>query len=114
MRFFSFFSWYALRNPARSTGRSRVRIPGLRQQLFGLGRIVGIDRRLPVEVEARGDDAPGDLGKPEGLRLVDRLAIDGVGGGEPHAAIMPRRARVPLVGEDQPVSARERRRVQGE
>src|SRR5207245_11183411 len=55
-----------------------LRIPDLRQQLFGLGRIIGIDRRLPVEVEARGDDAPGDRGKPEGLGLVARLSIDGL------------------------------------
>src|SRR6266446_2339868 len=47
-----------------------ARVTRFREELFGRGRIVGIGRRLPVKVEAAGDDAPGDLRKPESLRLV--------------------------------------------
>src|SRR5262249_56382469 len=83
-----------------AVGESRVG-----EELLGLRRIVRIDRRLPVELEARGDEAPGDLRKAEGLRLVDRLAVDRVRRREAYAAVVPRRARVPLVREDDPVSA---------
>ena len=64
-------------------------VPGLREELPGLRGVVLIDRRLPVELEAGRDEAPGDLREPEGLRLVDRLAVDRVGRGEAHAAVVP-------------------------
>src|SRR5438128_4174578 len=81
-------------------GVEALRVPGLREELPGLARVVGVERRLPVEVEAGGDDAPGDLGEPEGHGLVDRLAVHRVVGRETHAPVVPRRARIPLVGED--------------
>src|SRR5213593_3724090 len=95
-------------------GIEALRVPGLREELPGLARIVGVERRPPVEVEAGGDDAPGYLGEPEGHGLVDRLAVHRVVGRETHAPVVPRRARIPLVGEDQPVSGHERSRPQGE
>src|SRR5438552_9350031 len=95
-------------------GVEAVRVPGFREELPGLARIVGVERRLPVELEAGGDDAPGDLGEPEGHGLVDRLAVDRVVRRAAHAPVVPRRARIPLVGEDQPVGGHERSRPQGE
>src|SRR5438034_3300839 len=47
-------------------GVEALRVPGLREELPGLARVVGVERRLPVEVEAGRDDAPGYLGEPEG------------------------------------------------
>src|SRR5262249_59249356 len=64
----------------------------LGEELLGLRRIVRIDRRLPVELEARGDEAPGDLREAERLRLIDRLAVDRVGRREAYAAVLPPRA----------------------
>src|SRR5206468_11232325 len=43
------------------SGVEAFRVAGLGQKLLGLGRVVRDRRRLPVEVEADGDDAPGDL-----------------------------------------------------
>src|SRR6266849_8824974 len=43
-------------------GIEALRVPGLREELPGLARIVGVERRLPVELEAGRDDAPGYLG----------------------------------------------------
>ncbi len=59
--------------------------------------------RLPVELEAVGDDAPVDPGVAEDLGLVHRRPVQGVAGGQPHAPVVPRRLRVPLVGEVDPV-----------
>src|SRR5207245_8966279 len=47
-------------------GVEPVRVAGLGQELPGLDRIVRIAGRLPVELEARGPDAPGDPGTPQG------------------------------------------------
>src|SRR5712692_1334113 len=80
-----------------------LRVPGFREELLGPRRIVGMDRRLPVEVEAGGNDAPGNPGEPEGLGLVDGRAVDGVVGRQTHPPIVPRRAGIPLVDEDEPV-----------
>ena len=71
-------------------------------------------RRLPEEFEAGGDDAAGDLGEAERHRLVDGLTVDRVGGGQAHAPVVPRRARLPLVHEVQPVRRHERRGPQRE
>ena len=95
-------------------GVKALRVPGFREELSGLGQIVGIDRRLPVEVEARRNDAPGDSREPERLSLIDRVTVHGIGGGQAHAPVVPWGAGLPLVGEDDPVRARELRRLQGE
>src|SRR5215470_19253039 len=46
-------------------GVEAVGIPSLGQQLPGFDGIVRMARRLPVELEARRDDAPGDLREAE-------------------------------------------------
>src|SRR5213594_781175 len=50
-------------------GVEAVGVPGLGQELLGLGAIVAVAGRLPVELEAAGNDAPVNLGKSEGVRL---------------------------------------------
>src|SRR6266850_400311 len=45
-------------------GVEAVRVPGLREEPLGAGRIVGVGRRLPVEVEGTGDDAERDPREP--------------------------------------------------
>src|SRR5438876_6907622 len=71
------------------------RITRLAEELLGLCRIVGVCGRLPEEVEALGNDAPGDPREAERDRLVDGRAVDRVVGGEAHAPVRPRRLRVP-------------------
>ena len=56
-----------------------------------------VDRQRELLV-AR-DEVAGDAGEAERLGLVDSLPIDGQAGGQPHAAIGPRRAGRPLLGE---------------
>ena len=51
------------------------------------------------ELHVPRDDVPGDAGESELLGLVDRLAIDRQARGEPHPPVVPRRLRVPLLGE---------------
>src|SRR5262249_37941469 len=83
-------------------GVEAVGIASLAQELLGLGRVVRIAGRLPVELEARGHDAPGNPGKPERVRLVHRVPVDRVIGGQANATIVPRRLRIPLVREAHP------------
>jgi hypothetical protein len=56
-------------------------------------------------VEHIRDDAVGELGKPESERLVDGVAVDREVGGPTDALVMPRRCRVPLLGEIEPERA---------
>src|SRR5215472_10841530 len=79
---------------------------GLSQQLFGLGRVIYRRRRLPEEVETKRNEAVGDLRVAECDRVVDRLAVESEVRGMPHPLVVPRRFRIPLVGEIEP----ERRR----
>src|SRR5207249_2108112 len=81
-----------------------VGIAGFGQELLGPGEIVRNGRRLPVVLEVRGDEAVVEARGPERLGLVDRLAIDGVVGGETKPAVVPGRFRVPLVDEVDPVA----------
>ena len=83
-------------------GVEAVGMTRLGQQLLGLGRIVHRSRRLPVIFESFRDDAAGHPGMAERQRLVDGLAVDRQAGRLPHALIMPRRFRVPLIGEVEP------------
>src|SRR5207245_9969307 len=55
------------------SGVEAVGIPGLGDEPLGPGGIVRVAGRLPVELEAAGNDAPGDPGKSERVRLVHRL-----------------------------------------
>ena len=55
------------------SGVEASRIAGLGEELLGLGGIVGVRGRLPEEIEALRDDAPGDPRESEGQRLVDGL-----------------------------------------
>src|SRR5262245_23974046 len=66
-----------------------VGVASLGQELLGLERIVPVARRLPVELEARGHDAPADLRVAERVRLVDRLSVDRVVRGQAHAPVLP-------------------------
>src|SRR5437870_5180774 len=84
------------------TGGEAVRVAGLGEELPGPGRIVRVRGRLPEEVEARGDDAVGDLREAQGLGLVDRRPVDRQVDGQAHSPVVPRRLRVPLIDEDEP------------
>src|SRR6059036_3087754 len=84
------------------TGVEAVRVAGLGEELPGPGRIVRGRGRLPEEVEARGDDAVGDLREAQGLGLVDRRPVDRQVDGQAHSPVVPRRLRVPLIDEDEP------------
>src|SRR3989454_9469503 len=81
-----------------------ARVTRFREQPLGRGWIVGKRRRLPVEVEAARDAAPGDLRKPEGLRLIDRLAVGRLVGREAYASGVPRGLPIPLVGVANPMA----------
>ena len=47
------------------------------------------------------DDAPRRWRGPQPLCLTEGLAVQGIIGGQPHARVMPRRLRVPLLDEIQ-------------
>src|SRR5262249_28063971 len=83
-------------------GGETVGIARFAQERLRPGRLVRIAGRLPVEVEARGNDAPGNPRKPERVRLVHRVPVDRVIGGEANAAIVPRRLWIPLIREAHP------------
>src|SRR4029453_2563033 len=57
------------------------------------------------ELKGPGNDAAGRPREPERLGLVQRLAVDGVTGGEPHPPGGPRRFGIPLVGDVPPDDA---------
>src|SRR5262252_10746138 len=60
------FGVHARRRVAPEVPRvEALRVSRLREELAGFPLIVDGKRRLPVELEAGGDDAPGDLGVPE-------------------------------------------------
>jgi hypothetical protein len=86
-------------------GVEAVRVARLGEELSRLGRIVRrrLDRQR--ELEAPGDDAAGQAREPERLGLVDGLPVDGVARREADAPVVPRRLRVPLVGEVEPEDA---------
>src|SRR5262249_4207555 len=79
-----------------------VWIPGLGEQPLGLRRIVGGGRRLPEKLEDIGDDAVRDPREAERLGLVDGVAIEGQAHGLAELDVVPRRLRVPLLGEIDP------------
>src|SRR5262249_19776946 len=60
------------------SGVEAVGIASLGEELLGARRIVRVAGWLPVELEAARNDAPGDLGKSERVRLIHRLPVDGV------------------------------------
>src|SRR5580765_8205476 len=76
-----------------------VRVARLDQELLGALGIVRrrLDRQRELHV-AR-DDVPGDAGEAELLGLVQGLPIDREARGQTHAPVVPRRLRVPLLGE---------------
>src|SRR5262245_14821707 len=74
-------------------------VAGLGQELSCAGWIVCVSGGLPVELEARRDDAPGEPGESQSLSAVHRRPVDRVVDGQAHAAVVPRRLRVPLFGE---------------
>src|SRR5438132_7214849 len=96
------------------TGVEPVRVPGFGEEPFGAGGIVRIGRRLPEELERVRDDAEGQHGVPERDGLVDRLPVDGIVGGQAHTAVVPRRLRVPLVEQVDPLRSLDHRRLQRE
>ncbi len=79
---------------------------GLGQQLLRLVRIVHRRRQLLVELEVLRNDAAGDVRMAERQRLVDRVVVERVFRGEPHPLVVPRRLRIPLLGEIQPIGRR--------
>src|SRR5439155_15381852 len=97
----------------RGVGRPRVEVAGVEAAgIAGFGQELLRPRRIEGrwleglrELERARDDAAGRLRKSERLGLVERLPIDGVTGGQPHAPVVPRRLRIPLVGEVEPEDA---------
>src|SRR4029453_6851044 len=71
-------------------GVEAVGVAGLGQELTSPCRVVRVARGLPEELEARGNDAPGEPGESQGLGPVDRRPVDGVVDGQTHAPIVPR------------------------
>src|SRR4029077_13135217 len=89
-------------------------MPRLDQQLLGFRLIVNRRRRLPVEIVARRNDAVRELRVTQGQSLVDRLAVEGEIGRLTHPLVVPRRLRVPLIGEVEPEGCRRVPRLEGE
>ena len=90
-------------------GVEAVGVAGLGEELAGALGIVRrrVDRQGEVEVARH--DAAGGPRQAERLGLVERLAVDGEAGGQPHALVGPGRLRIPLVREIEPEDAEERR-----
>ena len=87
----------------------------LGEQFFGLRRIVSRFLRLPIIFEDVGHERV--AGQPriaERQRLVDALAVDREAGGLAYPLVMPRRFRVPLLGESEPEGALDHRRLEAE
>src|SRR5256712_13416509 len=80
-----------------------VGIAGLGEELLRPGGVIRVPGRLPVELEAGGNNAPDELGESQDLGLVYRLPVDCVVRGQAHAPVVPRRLGVPLLGEVDPV-----------
>src|SRR5207247_11467477 len=74
------------------------RIPRLREELLRAGRIVR--RRVvgPRELEHARDEPAGGTREPEGLGLIERVAVEAVAGRQAHAAVVRRRTGVPPLG----------------
>src|SRR5262249_61391295 len=70
-------------------GVEAIGVAGFGQEALSSGWIVRITGRLPVELEAARDDAPGDPGISECLGLIDRVPVDGVVRGQAHAPVVP-------------------------
>src|SRR5262249_36849907 len=83
-------------------GVEALRVARLDQQSLGLDRIVGRSWQLPVVFENVRNDAASKLGLAERQSLIDGVAVDSDIRGAPHPLVMPRRLRVPLVGEVEP------------
>src|SRR5215471_6974149 len=79
-----------------------IGIASLRQQLLGLGGIINRGGWLPVIFESVGNDAIGRLAGAQKQRLAHPVAIEREIGRLPHPQIVPRRFRVPLLGEVDP------------
>src|SRR5207245_10896141 len=69
-------------------GVEAVRVPGFGKQPSRSGRVVRIRRRRPVEVEARRDDAAGDLREYQCRGLVEGRGIEGQVGGQSDAVVV--------------------------
>ena len=83
-----------------------VGVARLREEPLRARQIVGMNGRRPEKLEGGRDDAAGDLGEPQRLRLVDGRPVDGMVGSQPHTPVGPRRFGVcPLLGEDEPEGA---------
>src|SRR5207249_10285656 len=78
-------------------GVEAVGIARLAEELLRLRRIVG--RRLvgAREFEDTWDEAARRARHSEGLRLIERVAVERVAGGKPHAPVVPRRFWIPLL-----------------
>src|SRR6267378_3610346 len=77
-------------------------IAGVSEQL---ARTLGIEwRRLEgqSELETAGHDASGQTRESKGLGVVEGLPVHGEARGQAHPAVVPRRFRVPLLGEVDP------------
>ena len=79
-----------------------VRIAGLGEEFLGLRGIERIGLEEPRELERARDEGAGRLAEAERLGLVERLTVDGVAHGLTHAQVVPRRLRIPLVGQVEP------------
>ena len=84
------------------SGIQSVRIPGFGEQLLRLLRIVGRRLRLQGIVHDRRHDDTERRTVSKARCFADRSAIQRVIDGQPHAAVMPRRFGVPLLGKLDP------------
>src|SRR5215472_7231070 len=87
-------------------GVEALRVTRLGQQLLCVGRVVDRRRRLPIELKALRNDTVGQVRAAESDRLTDALAVHRQTGSPAYPLVMPRRLRVPLVGEVEPLRAR--------
>ena len=83
-----------------------VRIARLGEKLLGLRGSYGSGGVCSANSITRGTMTRGRRTEAETGDLVDRLTIQRVVGREPHALVVPRRLRIPLLGELDPVDRR--------
>src|SRR6266446_546296 len=93
-------------NPHELPRVEPVRIAGVGELLLRLGEIVRWRLDLQREVHDAGHDHARRRTQAEARRLVDLLAVQREVHREPHPLVVPRRLRIPLVGELDPEDRR--------
>src|SRR6266404_4664579 len=97
------------RERGQLAGVEAARVSGLGQELARAGGIIRRRLHRQRELEVARDGVPDRAREPQGLRLVQGLAVQRQARGLPHALVRPGRLRIPLVGEVEPEDAEQRR-----